>query len=222
MEMRKLADYIVLLLLAVVFGLTSCKEGDDNKVEEFPNWETTNTTYFNTIYQKAKEAAASGDTSWKVFKSYTFADNTHNDAKDHIVVKVQKAGTGTVSPLYTDSVRIHYQGRLLPSTSYSDGYIFDQSWVSGYEYDLKTMVPIKMLTSDLVDGFSTALMHMHLGDRWTVYIPYQLGYGTSATSAIPAYSTLVFDITLVGIYRAGQVIPPYRLSSAKKAPGWIE
>uniref|UniRef100_A0AB33IVG2 Peptidyl-prolyl cis-trans isomerase n=1 Tax=Prevotella sp. GTC17254 TaxID=3236794 RepID=A0AB33IVG2_9BACT len=222
MEMRKLADYTVLLLLAVVFGLTSCKEGDDNKVEEFPNWETTNTTYFNTIYQKAKEAAASGDTFWKVFKSYTFADNTHNDAKDHIVVKVQKAGTGTVSPLYTDSVRIHYQGRLLPSTSYSDGYIFDQSWVSGYEYDLKTMVPIKMLTSDLVDGFSTALMHMHLGDRWTVYIPYQLGYGTSATSAIPAYSTLVFDITLVGIYRAGQVIPPYRLSSAKKAPGWIE
>lgn len=220
--MRKLADYTVLLLLAVVFGLTSCKEGDDNKVDEFPNWETTNTTYFNTIYQKAKDAAATGDASWKVFKSYAFADNVHNDAIDHIVVKVQKSGTGTVSPLYTDSVRIHYQGRLLPSTSYKDGYIFDQSWVRGYDYDLTTMVPAKMLVSGTVDGFATALMHMHLGDRWTVYIPYQLGYGKSANSTIPAYSTLVFDITLVGSYRAGQVIPSYRASEAKQASGWIE
>ena len=37
---------------------------------------------------------------------------------------------------------------------------------------------------------------MHRGDYWRVTIPYQLGYGTSDNGAIPAYSTLIFDLWL--------------------------
>jgi FKBP-type peptidyl-prolyl cis-trans isomerase FklB len=49
----------------------------------------------------------------------------------------------------------------------------------------------------VLEGFATALQHMHRGDHWRVTIPYQLGYGTSDYNSIPGYSTLIFDIRLV-------------------------
>ena len=60
---------------------------------------------------------------------------------------------------------------------------------------------------------------MHIGDRWKVYIPYQLAYGKTNNGTIPAYSTLVFDVTLVSYYRAGVDVPD---SKARKAAGWVE
>ena len=45
---------------------------------------------------------------------------------------------------------------------------------------------------------------MRAGDRWMIYIPYQLGYGAKNNNKIPAYSTLVFDVTLAGSYHAGR------------------
>ena len=53
------------------------------------------------------------------------------------------------------------------------------------------------------DGLTTALMNMHIGDRWLVYVPYQLGYGVRTSNYVPAYSTLIFDISLNGYSRAG-------------------
>jgi peptidyl-prolyl cis-trans isomerase len=102
-------------------------------------------------------------------------------------------------------VSMHYMGRLIPSTTYTAGLIFDKSWSSntfnaatsrpnhsyiGLSYDSKGK-PIS-----LVDGFTTALMSMHRGDHWTVYIPYQLGYGEKSSGVVPAYSTLIFDLRL--------------------------
>ena len=46
-------------------------------------------------------------------------------------------------------------------------------------------------------------MSMHRGDHWTVYIPHQLGYGTSASGTVPAYSTLIFDLRLVDFSHPG-------------------
>ena len=63
--------------------------------------------------------------------------------------------------------------------------------------------PAHLLVGSTVDGFATALQHMRIGDRWLVYIPWQLGYGEVAKDAIPAYSTLVFDLQLKGFARAG-------------------
>ena len=51
----------------------------------------------------------------------------------------------------------------------------------------------------VVDGFSTALQHMKEGDKWEVWIPAELGYGTAKQSNIPANTTLVFEIELVEV-----------------------
>lgn len=191
----------VLMLLSV---FASCSE-DDNTVEEFPDWQNRNETYFAGIYEQAK---ANTDGAWKLIRSYTLEDTIPTTYDDYIAVKVLRAGTGSGCPMFSDSVKVNYRGRLIPSTSYADGYVFDESYVG--EYNPATALPSTMYVGGTVDGFATALQHMHIGDYWRVYIPYWLGYGTSGSSSIPAYSTLIFDIELVAYYRAGVDVPDTR------------
>lgn len=204
---------IIILILALLSPLmiTSCSE-DDNTVEEFPDWRNRNEAYFNDIYERARDNA---DGSWKLFLNYSLQDTIPTSNDDYIAVQVLEEGTGSGCPMYTDSVLVNYRGRLIPSTSYADGYVFDQSYDG--EYNPETAVPAQFYVGGLIDGFTTALQHMHIGDVWRVYIPYNLGYGESGSSSIPGYSTLIFDIALVAYYRAG--VSPDKWRSA--AGGWI-
>jgi len=203
--MKKFLYSILFALVATMpVSLTSCSETDDEQTE-FANWQNRCDSYFSTIYSKAKSANASGDSSWKIIRAYTKSD-TVTAIKNFIVAKVITEGTGTETPLFTDSVKIHYRGYLMPSASYNTvvkeygsdlpvGYKFDSSWTG--DYNINTMSPYSGTPSSFIIGFSTALQNMHIGDRWLVYIPYSLGYGSAAQTNIPSYSTLIFDITLI-------------------------
>ena len=190
---------------------TSCTENDDT-VEEYANWQSKNETYWDNLYTTTQQKIKSGDTSWKIILNYTFQNQKQTTGsaltyrpENYIIAHVEQAGTGTTSPLYSDSVSMHYMGRLIPSTTYTSGLIFDKSWSSD-KFNAATSRPVHSyigLTYDaegkptsLVDGFTTALMSMHRGDHWTVYIPYQLGYGEKNSGVVPAYSTLIFDLRL--------------------------
>jgi peptidylprolyl isomerase len=72
-----------------------------------------------------------------------------------------------------------------------DGTVFDSSYERGY--------PEAFRVCDLIAGFQQALLAMHIGDRWQVYIPEHEGYGRRAEEGIPGYSTLIFEIELLGI-----------------------
>lgn len=184
--------------------MLSCKESDgaDN---EFDNWEQRNIEYYESVYSKAATGIQSGNKAWKILGKWSLNDSIIKNHQDQIVVEVLKEGNGTESPLYTDSVRIHYEGRLIPTALNPNGYIFDCSWTGSYNE--KTMVPSKGTTNGFIDGFTTALLHMHVGDRWRIYIPQNLGYGSNVQSAIPAYSTLVFDLTLHSYGHPGEPMP---------------
>lgn len=190
---------------------TSCTENDDT-VEEYANWQSKNETYWDNLYTTTQQKIKGGDTSWKIILNYTFQNQKQTTGsaltyrpENYIIAHVEQAGTGTTSPLYSDSVSMHYMGRLIPSTTYTSGLIFDKSWSSN-QFNAATSRPVHSyigLTYDaegkptsLVDGFTTALMSMHRGDHWTVYIPYQLGYGEKSSGVVPAYSTLIFDLRL--------------------------
>lgn len=195
--MKKPYLAILLFALLVPLALTSCSE-EDNTVEEFPDWENTNNAYFTSLYDYASGVT---DGSWKVIKNFSLNDNIEGNATNSIVVEVLEAGTGSGCPMYTDSVLVSYRGRLLPSTSYADGYVFSETYED--DYNAATAGRTALNVADLVDGFTTALQYMHIGDYWRVYIPYQLGYGSTGSDNIPGYSTLVFDIALHAYYRAG-------------------
>lgn len=182
---------IFLLSLLPVFGLMSCSETETTE-EEYVDWQNRNETYFNGMYDKA---VASTTDNLDTIRCYTLTTGVLAAKDDYIVVEKLSDGTGTGdSPLFTDSVDISYRGRLIPSTSYTDGYVFDQTYLGDFDWDTSNMTG--MIVSGTVKGFATALQKMKKGDHWKVYIPYKLGYSSSSSSSVPAYSTLIFDIAL--------------------------
>jgi len=215
--MKKTTLEFLMLLIVALVSLTACSESEDEE-EEFANWQEKNETYFTNIYNTAKANIAAGDTSWKIIRKWSLNESTATNNYDHIVVHVLTEGTGSGCPLFTDTVKISYAGRLIPSKTYTDGYVFDKTYYGSYSDATTSQLTLGVngtdtyktssgttskTTASTIDGMTMALMEMHIGDRWEVYIPYQLGYGTSASSSIPAYSTLIFDMTLFSYWHAG-------------------
>jgi FKBP-type peptidyl-prolyl cis-trans isomerase FklB len=100
--------------------------------------------------------------------------------------QVLKHGTGGASPKATDTVTVHYEGRLL------NGTVFDSSIARGQ--------PISFPLNQVIPGWTEGLQLMKVGDKFRFEIPANLAYGpNSPTPAIPPNSTLVFDVELLGI-----------------------
>ncbi len=178
------------LLLAAVFCLASCEESEE--AGEFDNWQERNAQYVDSV---ASVARANADGSWKVLLAEGLDPQKEWPNDCYVYCKVLEKGTGTASPLFTDTVSVNYVGRLIPTKNYSAGFVFDSSY-SG-ELDPEFDVPVTFVLSGTVSGFYTALQQMTIGDRWMLYIPSELAYGVSGTTGVPAYSTLIFDIDLV-------------------------
>lgn len=210
-EIRKLTGKTMLLLpffiAALVLSLSACSESDDT-VEEYPNWENKNASYWDSLYTATQAKVSSGDSSWKIIKNFSLEDTLTSSKTDYIIVNVQTAGKGSGSPLYTDSVRVRYTGQLLPSTSYPSGYIFGTTNYNEAADSISGTADFKV--SGLTSGFATAVQHMHIGDVWMVYVPWTLGYGTDGSSSIPGYSVLRFRIQLIAYARAGSKLPNWK------------
>ena len=72
--------------------------------------------------------------------------------------------------------------------------------INGKKFDSsRGGAPLAMRLSDLIEGWIIALGHMSVGDRWEIYLPANCGYGRFSQPGIPAHSTLIFDIELLGI-----------------------
>ena len=184
------------MMVVALFAMTSCSE-DDNTVEEYADWVNVNDKYFDEM--TAKVQGMTGDT-WKRVRTWSKNEAGATANSDFILMEKLDSDplAEDVCPQYTDSVKVHYRGRLIPSPTHPKGYLFDSSY-SG-TFDPLIASPSKMAVSGMVDGFSTALMNMRRGDYYRVYIPYQLGYGATDYSDIPGGSTLIFEIRLVDFW----------------------
>ena len=194
MSMKKNILWVIGLLFAISFSIASCDE-TDGAVDPYFNWEERNQLYIDSIAQVAK---ANPD-KWKVIHTYKFVpplNDLHPDVNDYIYCRVIENGTGTMKPLFTDSVATHYRGQLIPLYD-GQKVVFDQSFQG--ELNQEVAVPVTFSVSGVVEGWQTALQEMVEGDRWEVHIPYQMGYGIYGSSSIPGYSALVFDMTLVKV-----------------------
>lgn len=92
---------------------------------------------------------------------------------------------GGERPLATDTVLVHYEGRLM------DGTVFDSSYQRGQ--------PVPFPLSGVIPGFSEGLQLMTKGSKYRFIIPPRLGYGDAGGGPIPPGSTLDFDIELLEI-----------------------
>ncbi|MFM1876242.1 MAG: hypothetical protein RL266_1979 [Bacteroidota bacterium] len=99
--------------------------------------------------------------------------------------RIMKSGSGK-SPRPTDRVTTHYHGKLI------DGNVFDSSVNRG--------APATFPVNGVIQGWQEALPMMKEGDKWELVIPYDLAYGENgAGSAIPPFSTLIFEVELISV-----------------------
>jgi FKBP-type peptidyl-prolyl cis-trans isomerase len=86
-----------------------------------------------------------------------------------------------------DNVTMHYSGFL-----WANGTKFDSSWDRG------TPAQFQVVEGQLIEGFLSAVVGQPVGTRVVVVIPPSLGYGDQGSATIPANSTLVFVIDILG------------------------
>mgnify|MGYP002650875090 CR=1 FL=1 len=99
--------------------------------------------------------------------------------------KVITEGKGEI-PNDTCKVKVNYKGTLI------DGTEFDSSY--------KRNEPATFRANQVIKGWTEALTMMPVGSKWELYIPQDLAYGGRETGGqIKPFSTLIFEVELVGI-----------------------
>ena len=105
--------------------------------------------------------------------------------KSGLQYKVLQSGDGE-KPTPVDVVSVHYRG------SFINGAIFDSS----YERGKPQVFPVNRV----IPGWSEALQHMQVGDKWQIVVPHYLAYGEAGFgNEIGPCTTLIFEMELLGI-----------------------
>lgn len=190
----------MLMLISAVF--TACNNDDTLTADPNSEWALKNSAYLDSIAAVAANPPA-GE-RWEKYLSYKLQNDTEGSIttpswgkNDYVYAKVlpylpdkaesEQPAKGA-TPLFTDSVMVHYRGM------YYNGTVFDQSFSGDWDADIHE--PVGFMVSGLITGWSTALMHLQENSHVMLYIPYTLGYGEYGQSDLPGYSTLVFDLRL--------------------------
>jgi FKBP-type peptidyl-prolyl cis-trans isomerase FklB len=191
--MKKNLLWIFSLMGGLSMAFTACDE-TTGEVDPYENWETRNQQYIDSIASVANANLGNEVGQWKRIHSYKFTEPlAGGDVNDYVYAQILQKGEGTVSPLFTDSVYTHYRGKLIPLIT-GTTVTFDQSYTG--DLDPSIAVASSFSVGAVITGWTTALQQMHAGDRWMLYIPSDLGYGTSGSTSIPSGSTLIFDLYL--------------------------
>ena len=130
--------------------------------------------------------------------------------KTYGIVNPEKTTTGLLFKKIVDNpsgalvsadtpVLVNYTGRLafsyLKKDATTGAVVYNPIFDSG---TLGTpTLPFVLSQRNLIPGFTEALKKMRVGEKAAVIIPYSLGYGTAGVSAIPGYSPLYFEITII-------------------------
>ncbi|BEU04218.1 peptidyl-prolyl cis-trans isomerase [Agarivorans sp. OAG1] len=131
--------------------------------------------------EQHKEAMAEGENF--------LADNGKrpeiNKTESGLQYEVLVEGEGE-SPSASSKVQVHYEGTLI------SGEVFDSSVQRGQ--------PAEFPVNGVIKGWTEALQRMKVGDKWKLYIPQELAYGSQgAGAAIPPFAALVFEVELLAI-----------------------
>ena len=166
--------YTVFMAVVAITMLDSCL--GKNVEDEYKDWRQKNDEWFEKQLESGqyKVVVASWDPSALVLMRW------HNDTMQT---------RDNLKPMLTSTVDVKYHLRLYNGTPIDSSYYLTDS------------IYRSMINAN-VEGWMIALTRMHVGDSCTVIVPYPQGYGSvKKTDLLVPYSTLVFDIKLVDIFR---------------------
>ena len=169
-------------------SITDVLNDNDLKVSHQEGQQIVN-TFFQQLEQKQNAAKAEAGKAAKAEGTKFLAENAKKEGitmtKSGLQYEVLTEGEGK-KPKATDTVRCHYEGRLL------DGTVFDSSY--------KRNAPADFGLQQVIAGWTEGLQLMAEGAKFRFYIPYMLAYGEGGAGAmIPPFATLIFDVELIKV-----------------------
>ncbi len=118
-------------------------------------------------------------------------NNVDNNTQSGVKISDVKVGTGDVAQP-GDTLTVNYTGKL------TDGKVFDSSIDRGQPF----VFPLG--AGQVIKGWDQGLVGMKVGGVRELVISPEFGYGPQAVGPIPANSTLIFEVTLLGVQHGGQ------------------
>lgn len=188
------------VMMVAAMGLVSCAE-DTVESDPYANWEKRNVEFIDSIASVA--ANPPEGEIWEAYLRYDISfeekpedllDPYTPENKDYVYVKYVSEedipADGEQFIMYNDTVSAAYQGFLINGTRFDGNYsgTFDPEVNDNFT---------KFGVSEVITGWTVALLHMKPEAKGAaeVYIPYELGYGTTGSgSSIPGYSALKFEM----------------------------
>lgn len=111
---------------------------------------------------------------------------------DGLIIQDVEVGSGEEA-VPGARVAVHYVGML------QDGKKFDSSLDRGQP------IAFVLGSGQVIPGWEEGIRGMKVGGRRVLVIPPALGYGSNTVGPIPANSTLIFQVQLVGVQAPGSV-----------------
>jgi peptidylprolyl isomerase len=112
----------------------------------------------------------------------------NNNNPMQLEIKTTQAGTGDHVVKVGDTISVQYTGKL------TDGTKFDSSYDHGGQPFTFTVG-----AGQVIKGWDQGFIGAKVGEKRTLTIPSDLGYGPTGTGPIPPNATLIFDVELVSI-----------------------
>ncbi len=141
--------------------------------------------------KQAAQQAEKGAAAQKEGETFLAANKTKEGVvtlPSGLQYKILKAGTGE-KPTLDDTVVCNYKGTLINGTE------FDASEKHGG--------PATFPVKGVIAGWTEALQLMPAGSKWQLVVPSNLAYGAQGPGDIGPNATLIFEVELVSIQKAG-------------------
>jgi FKBP-type peptidyl-prolyl cis-trans isomerase FklB len=185
------------LLSLLVLAITACEETEE--VGKYDNWRARNEAFIDSL-QNICDAKSDPEL-------LSVIDQRDKSQKIFYKKLPGSAIKEVESPKLTSTVNVFYRGMLIneqvfataPTPKYYTSLykkldVFDQNFTGDIPSEFDNFTTFKV--SELISGWIEILQHMKIGERWEIYIPWKVAYGSEKYDVIPGYSTLIFYLQL--------------------------
>lgn len=237
---RKPSIFLPLVALLTLLSLAACKETEE--AGEYDNWRARNDLFIDSLYALAGDNYLMWNDPAPPVETRVTTQVPRMNVGELYAILVQDAATTNGQRytyakklvdnpqgrrlLYTDSFSAYYHGTYINGTTFDgnfDGYAAaddregyipfmrpqDMRWYTDFDEPCDMNVSTD---SRIPSGLRWVLQFAREGERWLVYVPYDVGYGESsytysytqngtslASVTVLAGSTLIYDIVLNSI-----------------------